>query len=340
MHLRAYTRSYIDQFTFTRPEEVKLGETVQTVSNPENWKEELLTSTAKFVLLGLPEDIGVKANLGREGTRSAWQTAFQSLMNVQSNEWLEGDQLLVLGHIDFTDLLDKADQLNIYNTADLQSMRVLVEQVDERVCEVVKVIAQAGKIPVCIGGGHNNCYPIIKAIAEANGNPINAINLDAHADFRILEGRHSGNGFSYAFENGYLKKYYVIGLHTNYNSQTTINRLRSSRNIGFSWFQDIFIQQQKTFNTVIDEAVEFSEGSPCGLELDLDSVANMPSSAQSPSGITAEQARLYLSRVAERTNITYLHLPEGAPSLAPPHDNSVPKLIAYLVTDFIKAAKK
>jgi arginase family enzyme len=39
---------------------------------------------------------------------------------------------------------------------------------------------------------------------------INAINFDAHSDFRILEGRHSGNGFSYAYEEGFLKKYFVL----------------------------------------------------------------------------------------------------------------------------------
>jgi formiminoglutamase len=37
-----------------------------------------------------------------------------------------------------------------------------------------------------------------------------AINFDAHSDFRILEGRHSGNGFSYAYEEGFLKKYFIL----------------------------------------------------------------------------------------------------------------------------------
>jgi formiminoglutamase len=39
---------------------------------------------------------------------------------------------------------------------------------------------------------------------------VNAINFDAHSDFRILEGRHSGNGFSYAYEEGFLKKYFIL----------------------------------------------------------------------------------------------------------------------------------
>jgi formiminoglutamase len=39
---------------------------------------------------------------------------------------------------------------------------------------------------------------------------VNAINFDAHSDFRILEGRHSGNGFSYAYEEGFLKKIFFF----------------------------------------------------------------------------------------------------------------------------------
>ena len=63
-------------------------------------------------------------------------------------------------------------------------------------------IVPSGKIPIIIGGGHNNAYGNIKGLALAKGKPVNAINFDAHSDFRIMEGRHSGNGFSYAFEEG------------------------------------------------------------------------------------------------------------------------------------------
>jgi formiminoglutamase len=48
---------------------------------------------------------------------------------------------------------------------------------------------------------------------------VNAINFDAHSDFRILEGRHSGNGFSYAYEEGFLKNILFFGLHENYTSK-------------------------------------------------------------------------------------------------------------------------
>lgn len=48
---------------------------------------------------------------------------------------------------------------------------------------------------------------------------INCVNLDAHPDYGVTEGRHSGNAFRYAEEDGYLGKYCIIGVHENNISQ-------------------------------------------------------------------------------------------------------------------------
>jgi len=65
----------------------------------------------------------------------------------------------------------------------------------------------------------NNAYPILKGTAGALGasKGINCVNCDPHADFRDLEGRHSGNGFSYAYADRFLSRYFIFGLHENYN---------------------------------------------------------------------------------------------------------------------------
>ncbi len=55
-------------------------------------------SKAKYVLFGIPEDIGVKANNGIGGTESVWQPFLRSFLNIQSNDFLIGDEVLVLGH--------------------------------------------------------------------------------------------------------------------------------------------------------------------------------------------------------------------------------------------------
>ena len=70
-------------------------------------------------------------------------------------------------------------------------------------------IVLADKKPIIIGGGHNNAYGNIKGTSLAIGEPINVINFDAHSDFRPEEGRHSGNGFSYAYTEGFLNYYFI-----------------------------------------------------------------------------------------------------------------------------------
>jgi formiminoglutamase len=72
-----------------------------------------------------------------------------------------------------------------------------------------------------------------------------------------------------------------------------------------------------------------------GLELDLDAIAFIPSSAFTPSGFTNLDARKYIKTLAKHSNCCYLHLPEGAPTNEV-EEKIVGKLVAYLVADFIQ----
>ena len=144
----------------------------------------------------------------------------ENILNTQSNQFLNGEDLIILGHIDFDDVMKKADSLNQKTKDDIEYLRKLVEFVDVRVCEVVKAIVAAGKIPIIIGGGHNNAYPALKGAAKGLYKAellqlaqLNCINLDTHTDYRAAEGRHSGNAFRYADEDGFLNKYFVLGIH-------------------------------------------------------------------------------------------------------------------------------
>ena len=76
-----------------------------------------------------------------------------------------------------------------------------------------------------------------------------------------------------------------------------------------------------------------------GVELDCDAIQDFPSSAQTPSGISTNDARLYLTIAGSSKNAVYLHLPEAAPALVKGSAPQVGKLLAYLVSDFVKAKK-
>ncbi len=337
-YLSIYNQNIINELTRKRANETKIGETVSVINNTDNWKEELKTASAKFVLIGIPEDIGVRANYGRGGAHTAWKPTLDSFLNQQHNYFLDGSNCLVLGHVQVEDLLEKANDLNQKNKSHIDELKKLVTQVDERVYEIIKPIIEANKIPIIIGGGHNNSYPIIKASSIAHAQKINVINCDPHTDFRSLEGRHSGNGFSYAYNENYLNKYSVFCMHEQYNTNEVISLFQKNKQaLYYSTYEDVFIRENKTFNSTLNQNIGFVKESVCGVEIDLDAITNVPSSAKTSSGISPVQARQYVYQTAKQLNALYLHIAEGAPILS--HikaDNKTGKLIAYLISDFIK----
>ena len=194
-------------------------------------------------------------------------------------------------------------------------------------------------IPIIVGGGHNNAYGNIKGLALAKGKPVNAINFDAHTDFRILEGRHSGNGFSYAFEDGFLKKYFVFGLHENFVSKSVFNTLKElTSRVKYVTYEEIDIKREKNFETELENSLNFIKNEPFGIELDLDAIPNIPSSAMTLSGFSVDRARQFVYYFGKQQNASYFHICEGAPELDNSKNNHLTgKLIASLITDFMKA---
>jgi formiminoglutamase len=51
-------------------------------------------SEAKYVIVGIPEDIGIRANFGETRTASAWETAIRNIANIQHNRFVKGAKLL------------------------------------------------------------------------------------------------------------------------------------------------------------------------------------------------------------------------------------------------------
>lgn len=326
------------KLTRQRSGEEKLGQRVRYL-NSDNASELLSDNKRRFVILGIPEDIGVRANLGRRGAHTAFLPALESFLNQQSNFFLSGDEIIIAGALNVEDLMREAEHLNPRISSDLKILRELTGEVDKRLSLVIEQLIIASKIPIIIGGGHNNAYGNIKGASMASAAPVNVVNCDPHSDFRQLEGRHSGNGFSYAFQEGFLNQYAILALHEQYNN---VNALRAfqqnSKQLFYQSFESIFIREELSFKEAVLRCVGFVKNDLCGIELDLDSVSNVPTSAKTSSGLTALQARQFIYLAAQNLNCLYLHIAEGAPVLAHKKaDNKTGKLIAYMITDFMKA---
>lgn len=177
------TQDLLLQFTSKRIGETKIGEKIELSSSIKE---------AKYVLIGIEENLGPQANGGFSGAENAFNAFLKRFLNMQSNRFLTGNELAMIGSIQQTT-----------NFKNIEAAKSAINELDLLVEKVLKPYILKGLIPIVIGGGHNNAYPIIKTVSEAANKAIDVINLDPHADCRALEGRHSGNSFSYAKENSF-----------------------------------------------------------------------------------------------------------------------------------------
>jgi len=318
-----------------RKGESKFGEHIQLIPNLTNIYDDIVNLDVDYVLFGIKEDIGVYANYGKTGAYKAWDTAIKVLLNIQNNSFTKAKRVLILGHLDYTKERVSITSLDPSKKKNISKARAFVETIDKDVTHIVSSIVKAGKMPIIIGGGHNNAYGNIKGCALANNSTINVVNFDAHTDFRAEEGRHSGNGFSYAFAEGFLKNYFIFGLHENYTSDKLYKTLKKLKSLKYNTYEAIEVRNELDFNSELETALNHIADKNFGIEIDCDAIENIPSSAKTPSGFSVKQARQFVHYFGQHKNASYLHICEAAPTKKT--ESKVGKLITYLITDFIRA---
>jgi len=216
-----------------RAHETRLGQAVAVLTHdqlahPDAYAAALANAYSagqRVAVVGIPESIGPRANGGRAGSEGGWNAFLQSFLNLQATAAVPYHDVVLVGAVDCVALQHQADELNASDPADLNQLRNLCERLDHLVLKVITPILTAGFELVVVGGGHNNAYPLLTALAHHHQRRVGAVNFDPHADFRLREGRHSGNGFSYAYVEGALSHYHVMGLHEAKNSQTSLTQL-------------------------------------------------------------------------------------------------------------------
>lgn len=334
--LQPFSKQKIKAFVSIRTGETKLGECIQNIKDITNIENELIHSNAKFVIIGIPEDIGVKMNYGNGGAHTAFFPAIKALLNTQQNQYINGNNILILGYLDYF-----KEVLN-FNANDRTQGHNIIKRIDEELSQWIKLILTSGKIPIIVGGGHNNAYGNLKGLSEAKNKTINVINFDAHTDLRTLEKRHSGNGFSYAIKNKFLDKYFMFGIHENYTPAYIFEIINNKQNLAYTTYEAMEVYQSTSFKKELQQGLQFISQKSFGIEIDLDCIQYFTSSAMSPSGFTPIQARQFVHYFGKHRNASYLHICEGAPILSKENTAStqVGKMISYLITDFIKSKSK
>jgi formiminoglutamase len=307
-----FSQEQASSFYAKRAGETRVGEIV-----PEN-----SVTASKFILLGIEESVGPIANNGFSGSENAWSSFLANFLNTQIHKNFSGKEIAVLGSIK-----------NINPPVSIDEAKIQVEELDAFVLEILNQELSQNQIPIVIGGGHNNALPLMRWAAQANG--INCINIDPHADCRNTEVRHSGNSFSTALEEKTIRSYSVLGLHEAYNNQFILDFLEK-HSCFHTYYEDYLIGQNTLLTDFEKRIEEINPTEKIAMEIDMDAIAFMPSSALSPSGFSVDQIRaICLSLKTIQSKVVYLHFPEAAPKSAI-EQKIVGKALSYFVRDFVR----
>jgi formiminoglutamase len=143
---------------------------------------------AKFVIVGVPQDEGVKRNKGREGTRHAPDEIRRALYKLP-----------------IPSTISEGDIFDLGNTLIQGSL----EQIHERHCQVVEQLLRDEKIVLVFGGGNDISYPDCKALHNVFSE-VMAFNIDAHFDVRADTPCNSGTPYRQLLEERLLLPEYFF----------------------------------------------------------------------------------------------------------------------------------
>lgn len=160
-----------------------------------------------IVILGCPQDEGVRRNNGREGAALAPDAIREQFYKL--TPFNIGKKLFDLGNVKIGATLEET-----HTTHSL----------------VVKQVLEDGKRIIVLGGGNDISYPDGVAMAEVFGseNWI-AINVDSHLDVRIANQRNSGTSYRQLLEEGHLlpNRFFEVGYQTHFCSPVYYEYIRT-----------------------------------------------------------------------------------------------------------------
>lgn len=286
------------------PNDPKLGEIIRY--HPQDYE------SADVIILGCPEDKGVKRNKGIPGARNGPREIRRALYGLSLNETIQSQCIFDLGDI---------------------KTGASLEETHARMRQIVRRILEDGKMAVVLGGGNDISYPDCAALAEVKKEVL-VFNIDKHFDVRDLSPRNSGTAYRQLLEEGLIdpKKFYEMGSEEFANSPAYrdylerkgvhIYSLDEMRSYGIELFF------QNVLKNNVYEAIFW------GFDLDVVRDADAPGvSARYPTGLTAREIIQIAKIAGKTTNFGVLEFTEVNPEVD--IDNRTGKLTAILIHTFL-----
>ncbi|HEV7643793.1 MAG TPA: formimidoylglutamase [Pyrinomonadaceae bacterium] len=286
--------------------DLRLGEAVS--AKPDRYEN------AEVVIVGCPQDEGVKRNKGRVGAALAPDEIRRQFYKL-------------------TTFGVSAKILDLGNTI----IKPTLEETHDAHCEVVTQLLKDGKTVISLGGGNDVSYPDGKAMAETFGaeNWL-GFNIDAHFDVRADQPRNSGTPYRQLLEEGLLKpeNFAEMGyqpqaaspVYYDYLKQLGVmmKSIKEIQNAEFrieNWFE-FFIESHRTAANIF-----------WGFDVDAVRASDAPGvSAPSPTGMTAEEFVALAGYAGRRKETRLIEFTEVNPNFD--IDNHTTKLAAIAMHGF------
>lgn len=270
--------------------------------------------SSEIVILGCPQDEGVRRNNGRPGAEHA-----PSAIREQ-----------------FYKLTPFNIRKKVFDLGDIKIGATLEDTHDTHTA-VVQQILRDGKRLIVIGGGNDISYPDGVAMAEVFG-PNNwiAINVDSHLDVRIAEERNSGTPYRQLLEEGHLipNKFFEVGYQTHFCSPVYYEYIRQ---LGVQRISLELLRSRSDSDVELKEMIKqkFVHHSSAlntffGFDLDVVRAADAPgTSAPSPLGLRAGEFIQLVKYAASLANTKLIEFSEVNPKFDV--DNRTAKLVAIAI---------
>lgn len=241
----------------------RLGEIVRHA--PEEY------AAAKLVLLGCPQDEGVRRNGGRVGAAGAPTEIRRYLYRLIAKTSWAGK---------FFDLGDTMIQPTLEETHTVHQ-------------QIVEHLLRDEKIVIVLGGGNDISYPDAAAMAAVQaGQPFLAVNIDAHLDVRESEQRHSGTPYRQLLEEGHITPnwFYEIGGQHFAISYEHLNYIRKKGATFISMSKIREPDENISLWDIVPPARAENNGAFWGFDLDAVTAADAPGvSAPNVAGFAAHE---------------------------------------------------
>ncbi len=303
-------------FFFTRNDknDPRLGEIVG--------REEKDYESADIVILGCPQDEGVRRNNGREGAALA-----PSVIREQ-----------------FYKLTPFNIKKKLFDLGDIKIGGSLEETHDTHAA-VAKQILKDDKRLIVLGGGNDISYPDGVAMAEVFGPEWwIGINIDSHLDVRIAEQRNSGTPYRQLLAAGRLlpKYFYEVAYQTHFCSPVYYEYIR---NLGVNRISLEMLRSRDEADQEIKEQVRkrfigqsSSLNTFFGFDMDAVRSADAPGTyAPSPLGLRAGEFITLVKYAASLANTKLIEFSEVNPKYDA--DNRTTKLVAIGMHRFCSGVK-